>query len=154
MESDRYAEEWNSLFPRFAIAAALFAAVELFLEQIPILIGPLLGAPAPTTNIAFYAQTVSLYNIAMVPFGLFLLFYLAARVRVNLSTDYAGIAASIFLGTLVAFHPVYLAAGLAGGLGNPAIETLIQWAGSSVAASVEHTFIGFSAILLSYYRRM
>jgi hypothetical protein len=153
LETDRYAEEWKGLFPRFVLAAFLLAILEFSIDYVPAHL--IAGTSLPSqASLALYDNVEDISNVILVPFGLFALFYLAARIRINLGKDYAAVALSIFLGALVAYLPLDLVASFAGGSNIPAIDTVFQYVGSSAATSLYYTFIGFSAILMSYYRRM
>jgi hypothetical protein len=153
LETERYAEEWKGLFPRFVLAAFLLAILEIAIDYVPASL--MLGTNLPNqATLAFYENVEAIMTVVLVPFGLFALFYLAARVRINLGKDYGAVALSIFVGALVAYLPLELVGSLGGGSNVPSIETVFQYVGSSAAISLYYTFIGFSAILVSYYRRM
>ncbi len=154
-QEDRYAVESHGVFPRFVLAAILITALELAPDLYIRATGSY-ALPGSTTESALVA-----FNIILVPFGIFVLFYLAARVRVNLSVDYTKVALSIFLGSVLALAVLSLPDYVSINAGSfifayqsDPLTTLLSWAGSSVFASVEYTLIGFSAVLLSYYRRM
>jgi len=155
VESDRYAEEWNGLFPRLVLASAVLSVPEFLIEYFPnFVIVRSTSSANLATALARYDTVYAILNPVFIPFVVFALFYLAARVRINLSEDSAKVALSIFLGALLAFLPLYLIDGLAGDSGIPVVDTVIGIVGSSAATSLYYTFIGFSAVLLSYYRRM
>jgi len=153
IEGERYVEEWHGLFPRFVLAGMVLAFVGLLL---PLLVDALTPAPTPFppsgTVLRFEVQDI--VSVVYFPFVAFALFYLSARIRVNLGSDFVPLAASILLGALA----VLLLFGIPGAVqGNPgagAVDAILESTASALYESVSYTFVGFAAILLSYRRRL
>lgn len=146
---EHYAEESHGIFPRFILASLLIGLL-VFLPELALSWNPQLVSSE-------LLQLLSVYEYAMVPFGAFLIFYLAARVRVDLGRDYARIALSILLGSLFSIAVFTFPLDFAGaGFVYPdgSIVTLSVWFAAALLDAANYTFIGFCAVLLSYYRRM
>jgi hypothetical protein len=139
-------------FPRFVLAGLAFPIVGGGFEVLAALLVPAPFTVAGLADVALRSEAEGVAEIIFYPFVLFGLFYLSSRVRVNLAENYVGVAASIFLGALVWF--------LLGSLipaffdGPQVIDALSQSTASAVSVSLNETFVGFAAILLSYRRRM
>jgi len=154
---ERYATTWHSLFPRFIFASLVIAFVGELLQWIVSVLIPF--TVQNSSSLPFRFQVQEVVSIAYFPFAAFALFYLSSRVRINLGSDYVAVAVSIFLGVLVVsllFEvPEALASvGGQGGVGNSALDALLQSTANAVWGSVSYAFVGFVAVLLSYRRRM
>lgn len=152
VQYERYAEESHGVFPTFVLAAILIGVIYF----VPELILGYNALPDPA-----WQSAISWFRAVMIPFGVFALFYLAARVRVNLGRDFARISLSILLGSVLSIavlsfpEYVFISGGnVAYSYQSDPLTTLSAWAGNSVFDAVGYTFIGFSAVLLSYYRRL
>ena len=153
IEDERYAEEWRGLFPRFVLAGLCFAFVGILLQLVVAALVPLPTYPTSGVILRFEVQDV--VSVAFFPFAVFLLFYLSSRVRIDLGKDFAAVAASIFLGALAAL----LLYGVPGALANTSsgsgvADDLLQSTASAVYVSIAYSFVGFSAVLVSYRRRI
>ena len=152
---ERYATKWRGLLPRFVLASLVIAfAGELLQKAVSELL------PFQYQNYSSLALPLDVQMVvssAFFPFAVFALFYLSSRVRIDLGNDYATVAGSIFLGTLVVFLlfglPEALSPGFAGS-GSSAVDSVIQLTAEAVEGSIFYAFVGFAAILLSYRRRM
>ena len=137
---ERYAQVSHGLFPRFVAISAAIAAFGLFsAEMLP--------------GWSFFLQ--GLYF----PFVAFALFYMTSRVRLALDRDYARAWLSVFLGSLVALIAVYALVQVYDLVVFPqswsyAFADALSGAGGIMLTSVQYSFVGFLALLLSYYRRM
>ncbi|MGA2663985.1 MAG: hypothetical protein ABSF83_03490 [Nitrososphaerales archaeon] len=148
---ERYAERWHGLFPRFVLASLSFALVGVLFQIVVALLVPIPEFPGPGPLLR--NTVLEAVSIAFFPFAAFVLFYLSSRVRVDLGKDFAGVAASIFLGALL----VFLVFSVPEALGNVAydqLDNLVQSTASVVWVSIEYAFVGFVAVLVSYRRRM
>jgi hypothetical protein len=154
VREERYAEMSHGLFPRFLIGASAFALVQFLLTLAVDLLIPI-RAPLAGIDNAVQPRFETLDAIsALFPLAFFGMFYLISRIRVNLGTDYARVAGSIFIGSLIislieAFSGAFQFQGSA-----TLLDSVVQNAAQAVFLSVEFTFAGFAAILLSYRRQM
>ena len=152
---ERYAEMSHGLFPRFLSCALVFALLQFLLY---LLVTALIPIRTPTPgSVTVEPRFEAINGISyLFPLAFFGLFYLISSVRVNLGSDYARVAASIFIGALTgalieaSFGAIWSQVQSSSGL----LDVLIQSAGSAVFTSLELTFVGFTAVLLSYKRRM
>lgn len=139
------------MLPFFLVGAA-FGAAEIVVESV-------LDSLFTTLNIHSQGQAVvSLYNtidatigVALVPFALFLAFYLlASRRETDLRRSYLSIVVSIFVGTVVVFLPVEAARAFSGtpSPGFTVVGAAIGSVGGSINSSLNHAFVGFSAVFL------
>jgi hypothetical protein len=151
---ESYAETFHGLFPRFLLASSAIA-VGGFLVQVfeaGVFRYLVAGVSFSSPSYSYYQGLIGLLGDVYVPFVAFGLFYLTSRVRIVLDRDYIGVASSILLGCFVVelvlnFTVFY-------GQEYNLLGNLVQEVGYSLAYSSLYTFIGFSAVLLSYLRRM
>jgi len=136
----------------FVFVAAAFAAVEYVVEQIPGFLFVRMNLDSQSQSvIALYNTVDSGVRVALVPFALFLAFYLlAARSDPDLRKSYFAIAFSIFIGTLLVFLPVEVvqAATSKPLPGFTPSEAVLESIGGALGSSLSHWFIGFSAVFL------
>lgn len=142
----------SRLMPRFVLLAAVFGAAELALEWIPqyLFTNLSINSQGPAV-IALYDFLDASLRVALVPFALFVAFYfLASRDQVDLRRSFFSVALSIFVGTVIVFLPVGVGRMLSGPPppGFTDAEAVIQSIGSSLGSSLNHAFIGFSAVFL------
>lgn len=154
MAVEPYAEISHGLFPRFLVASALLA-VGTYLVQIAesttfsFLVSDTNLTP---TSLTYYRDAASLVGNVYIPFFVFAAFYLVGRVRIVLERDYAGVALSILLGALAVDLVLAFLTNL--GSQESLLGLTVENVGSALADSILFTFIGFSAIVLSYLRRL
>ncbi len=104
---------------------------------------------------SYYQSAIGLPGEIYLPFVAFALFYAVGRVRLVLDRDYIALALSILLGCFIVELPIDLTLFSYGnGSGYTTLGILVQDVGNAVASSVLYAFIGFSAVLLSYLRRL
>jgi hypothetical protein len=133
-------------FLSYAAVAAAFGVAEYVLEMVPRAIYNSFHYPTWVLGLA-NATVRSL----LVPFALFLVFYLLAeRRRVSLAASRFGVGLSIFLGTLLIFIPVDMGQVVSGTTlpGFTVFEAAVIAVGQAVSASLNHFFIGLSGVLL------
>ena len=150
---EHYAEKSHGLFPRFIIAASGLALLQFALILAVALVIPL----QTQSGLNVQPRFVALEAISdLFPFAFFGLFYAASRVRVNLGSDYAGVALSIFIGSLaVTLVQAFIGAVPGQSYDSSSIFDLtLQTTAAAFFASIELTFIGFAAVLLSFRRHM
>ncbi|MDG6924942.1 MAG: hypothetical protein JRN09_00150 [Nitrososphaerota archaeon] len=150
---ERYAEEWHGLFPRFVLAGLVFAFVGILLQLLVDALIPL-PVPIPSSGAILRFEVQGVVSVAFFPFAVFGLFYLSSRVRVNLWKDFFPVAASIFLGALVAFLVFGLPEAIQANPGNGPVYAILQSTASAVYGSISYAFVGFVAVLVSYRRRL
>jgi hypothetical protein len=152
---ERYATKWRGLLPRFVLASLVIAFAGELLQKAVSELFPFQYQNYSSLTFTLDVQIV--VSFAFLPFAVFALFYLSSRVRIDLGNDYAAVAASIFLGTLVVALlfglPEALSPGYAGA-GSSVGDSIIQLTAGAVEGSIYYAFVGFAAILLSYRRRM
>jgi|GEM_PF-6950036 hypothetical protein len=150
---ERYATKWRGLLPRFVLASLVIAFAGELLQKAVSELFPF----QYYSSLTFTLDVQIVVSFAFFPFAVFALFYLSSRVRIDLGNDYASVAASIFLGTLVVALlfglPEALSPGYAGS-GSSVVDSVIQTTAGAVEGSIYYAFVGFAAILLSYRRRM
>ncbi len=151
---ERYATTWHGLFPRFFLAGLVFAFAGVLINQ------AITGLFPPNvqglSSLVFRNEVQELVSVAFFPFAAFAVFYLSARIRINLGNDYAAVAASIFLGALVVLLLFGVPEALGSGqsqVGSGAVDEVLQSTASAVSLSITYAFVGFAAVLLSYRRR-
>jgi hypothetical protein len=156
LDDERYATTWRGVFPRFLLAGAALVATYLLIQVVLESVFPITSfrTAIPVTN----QLNVDIQDIASIlyfPFTVFVVFYIVSRVRIDLSRDYARVAASILVGALAVALLFSAFEAIAGNFGNvgPVFEFL-QLLGSLVSTAIELTFIGFVAALVSFKRRM
>ena len=152
---ERYATKWHGLLPRFVLASLVIAFVGELLQRAVSALFPFQYQNYSGLTSTLDVQIV--FSFAFFPFAVFALFYLSSRVRIDLGNDYAAVAASIFLGTLVVALlfdlPPAISSGYAGARSS-VVDSVIQSTAGAVEGSISYAFVGFTAILLSYRRRM
>ncbi len=152
---ERYVTKWHGLIPRFVLASLVIVFVGELLQWAVSELFPFHSQNYSSLSFTFDVQIA--FSFAFFPFAVFALFYLSSRVRIDLGNDYAAVAASIFLGTLVVALlfdlPLALSPGTAGA-GSSVLDSAIQSTAGAVEGSISYAFVGFAAILLSYRRRM
>jgi len=152
---ERYAEMSHGLFPRFVMISFLlmfaWIMLELTLSRLVVstYTGPI-GIGNPTYEL--YYQVLSYANNLYFPFGFFLLFYLASRIRVNLGRDYPMVALSIFVGVVLGELP----AAVYNFVGNPYSSTilwdLILTVITYLGLPISMTITGFAAVYVRFSR--
>ena len=151
---ERYATKWRGLLPRFVLASLVIVFAGELLQWA---VSELFPFQYQYPGLAFPLDVQIVVSFALFPFAVFALFYLSSRVRIDLGNDYAAVAASIFLGTLVVLLlfglPEALSPGY-GGAGSSVVDSVIQTTAEAAKVSIFYAFVGFAAILLSYRRRM
>ena len=156
MNDERYATTWHGLFPRFILAGAAIIAIGTSIQLVVTRLLPAFSftSSVPTAN-QFNVDLQGAINVLYFPFAVFMLFYLAARIRINLDRDYAMLAASILLGTvLVLLFYSTLETLVSGSNGTSVLFSLLQSTASALSTAIQYAFIGFVAVLLSFRRRM
>ena len=153
---ERYATTWHGLFPRFFLAGLVIAFLGVLLQLTISAVLPITGRTT-SSELLFRSEVRDVVFVLFSPFGVFVLFYLSSRIRINLGNDYVAIAASIFLGALVALLLFSLPEALLSGqygFGGSAVDGLLQSTAGAISSSISFTLTGFVAVLVSYRRRI
>jgi len=136
----------------FVLVAAAFGAAEYVVESIPGFLFVRLNVDSQSPSVLALYNTVDAgVRVTLVPFALFLAFYLlAARSDIDLRRSYFAIALSVFVGTVVVFLPIDLgqAATTTPLPGFTPLEAAVESIGGAFGSSLSHAFIGFSAVFL------
>lgn len=142
----------GGLLVPFVLLAATFGAVEYLIESIPgfLFVRLQIDSQSPSV-LALYNTVDAAVRVTLVPFTLFLAFYvLARRSGVDLRGSYFAVALSIFVGTVLVFLPIDIGqAAVSTPLpGFTRLEAAVESAGGAFGSSLNHAFIGFSAVFL------
>ena len=136
----------------FVLLAAVFGAVEYVIESIPgfLFVRLQIDSQSPSV-LALYNNIDAAVRVTLVPFVLFLAFYLLARRSgIDLRRSYLAVALSIFVGTALVFLPIDIGQSAVSTPlpGFTPLEAAVESVGGAFGSSLNHAFIGFSAVFL------